>query len=1059
MIAGASHVPAGISKPWTLCLQAPSSISRQWPSQSEDSSPSSTQAATEVTGTGPAARPLSAKQVTRLIFMIAQRQANNPQLASSSYPQPFLTTGQQQRLEQLSWQLHSNLKHCKPRQLANCIWAWAELGYNPPSELLSAAVQQILSSSHSSTSSKDSGASALSDLAAAAGDVSQGHGGKEAADTIATPITPLIPSGRASPPTSREESQSNGGGPSTGLRSQQQQLSAAFLMQNIAKLRCADPSVWAPLLQTALHSLESGAATPTYLTNATWALAKLHQYAPGVLAKAGPTAAGSTPAANAAVASASPLQPPPPPPLSLLQGLLARTSTILLPQKLQQPRSEHHQQELLQQLVSHSRDAAPSCSPKQLSLLAWSLATLRPFLALHQARKSTFSLLGSSRGPNSSSSVEGQLSAAFDAFASAALHQAHTFKPQDISNMLWAFAAVQQPHAALFRALSEQLLAHSHQLNPQQISNTLWAMATLQLPHRDFIAAAVQQLVVMMEGQVAGAGAAAATVSNTGFTPLSPAAWAKEGDLVPRLGQAMDRQGMGLEGPGVDQGDQEFQQPFRPGNGTDSSSLALKHRGNGRDFGARMPGFISRVQHPVLQRKELITALYAFARLDHKSVRLMELVARFVLQPQVDMPAGEQGHMAMQLRMEQQQQWQKKQAAHKKAEQQSRPSLQQQGGVKEDFEQLEQQGEQQQLVLKSPQLQAGDVTNILWSYATLQSYQPSLFSTLADNVHLNLPSYSKTEVATVLWALASERHYHQQLLTATAAAVAGDMASIDGLGLTNVLWAMATLGYKDDVFLKEVGAWVRSHAENFSAGELVRVAWSFSILDQLDLELLDAVFREVGVQAEEKLRENSSSEGAIGEPLLPPLPAAAPGGSSSGSRGARDALGLSSVDYQQLYQVHMTLQDYTFAEGLAPDAVPCLPPLLLFPARWAWQAATQQPGAVQISQAAVAVGQTLRQLGLNPRPEQLVADGSFRVDWALTWLGTPVVVEVQGPWHYTRTLPRRLLGSSRWRLQRLRARGLAVVEVPLHVWGQLEGKMEKQGYIMQLLQAHVLHGK
>jgi hypothetical protein len=1053
-------------------LQAHSSISRKWaPDADHRGRNSNAEAHSNKTQS---ARPLSAKQITRAIFKAAQRHAKNPELAGNAYSHPHRSSGQKQRIEQLSWQLQSKLEQCKPRQLANCIWAWAELGYSPPAELLAAVVHQILGtrgSSSKSTSgtsnSSSTGALGLPKAAAAGNNTSLDNEIAEVMDALAAHAIHSTPVSPTSTSMLRNEGQSRlNGAEASAVSQQQQQLSVAFLMQNIAKLRCADPSVWGPLLNIALHSLESGAATPVYLTNAAWAVAKLQQYAPNALTKAAAAALAGVTSSPAAALSAT----RPAPPFSLLQGLLSITTS--LPQKLLHPQPQQPEQVLLQRLVTAAGQAAPACSPKQVSLLAWSLATLRPLLPSKQNSRSSFSLYGSS-----SRSSDAQLSAAFDALASAALRQAQTFKPQDISNMLWAFAVQQHPHAALFRALSEQLLSHSHQLNPQQISNSLWAMASLQLPHRDFIAAAVEQLVVILEGQCGGpvggtadaattaASAIGSGASATGALPLENGGL--EGGLNELLSDAVNGSVTGDE---LGVGGKELQQMVgggnaervchpKPSSGSSQNALLwMAQRGS------------SRAQSFVLQQQELITALHALAKLDHKSVRLMELASFFVMQQLGGVQAGEVGRQLKQ-------QPSRQHLQHDFLHQQHVEQAAAEGGGEQLFQQRsladiletepgskqlgvgQHRREQQQQLGVGLQLQPGDVSSLLWSCATLQYYHPSLFSTLADCAYRNFPSYSKTEVATVLWALALERHHHAQLLAATAAALVQDLGSVDRLGLTNILWAMATLGYKDDAFLQEVGLWVRQHVETFSAGDLVRVAWSYSILGELDLQLLDAVFREVGAQAEEKLHKISSKEGTLGEPLLPPLPAADPRQSISGSRGACDALGLTSVDYQQLYQVHLTLQDYALGESLAPDAVPCLPPMLLFPARWAWQAVQQQQGAVHVSQAALAVGQTLRQMGFSPRSEQLVADGAFRVDWALTWLGAPVVVEVQGPWHYTRTLPRRLLGSSRWRLQQLRARGLTVVEVPLHVWGDLEGKREKQRYIMQLLQAHVLHGK
>eukprot|EP00985_Skeletonema_marinoi_P008575 scaffold3913_cov177-Skeletonema_marinoi.AAC.2 len=50
------------------------------------------------------------------------------------------------------------------------------------------------------------------------------------------------------------------------------------------------------------------------------------------------------------------------------------------------------------------------------------------------------------------------------------------FNAQDMSNMMWAYATVDKPHALLFEAIAA--LEHLGEFNPQNLANIVWAYAT-----------------------------------------------------------------------------------------------------------------------------------------------------------------------------------------------------------------------------------------------------------------------------------------------------------------------------------------------------------------------------------------------------------------------------------------------------------------------------------------------------------------------------------------------------------------------------------------------------
>eukprot|EP00984_Skeletonema_dohrnii_P018054 scaffold8343_cov94-Skeletonema_dohrnii-CCMP3373.AAC.2 len=73
----------------------------------------------------------------------------------------------------------------------------------------------------------------------------------------------------------------------------------------------------------------------------------------------------------------------------------------------------------------------------------------------------------------------------FQRIATQAARRRVEFTPQGISNMMWAYATVDKPHALLFEAMGDQIVAREHlgEFKPQELSNTVWAYAKAGISH------------------------------------------------------------------------------------------------------------------------------------------------------------------------------------------------------------------------------------------------------------------------------------------------------------------------------------------------------------------------------------------------------------------------------------------------------------------------------------------------------------------------------------------------------------------------------------------------
>lgn len=122
---------------------------------------------------------------------------------------------------------------------------------------------------------------------------------------------------------------------------------------------------------------------------------------------------------------------------------------------------------------AHAQLARRALDAFGIANVAWALASL------HAAEAAA-----------STQTVEVEHSELLDALAEAACRAPEAFKPQETTNLLWAFATLGRRHERLFDALGRAAAARMAEFTPQGLSQTLWASAKLGLAKHDLLAAA-----------------------------------------------------------------------------------------------------------------------------------------------------------------------------------------------------------------------------------------------------------------------------------------------------------------------------------------------------------------------------------------------------------------------------------------------------------------------------------------------------------------------------------------------------------------------------------------
>ena len=130
--------------------------------------------------------------------------------------------------------------------------------------------------------------------------------------------------------------------------------------------------------------------------------------------------------------------------------------------------------------------------------VAWALATLHMTGQPGDGDSAGNIEDGSTRRDASSSAVPQPASASpsrlLDTLAEAAISNGtiDEFKPQELCNLLWAFATLRRPHAALFDAAARSASRRMETFSAQGLSQTVWAFAKLELASPTLFQAAAE---------------------------------------------------------------------------------------------------------------------------------------------------------------------------------------------------------------------------------------------------------------------------------------------------------------------------------------------------------------------------------------------------------------------------------------------------------------------------------------------------------------------------------------------------------------------------------------
>ena len=122
-------------------------------------------------------------------------------------------------------------------------------------------------------------------------------------------------------------------------------------------------------------------------------------------------------------------------------------------------------------------------------------------------------------------------------------------------------------------------------------------------------------------------------------------------------------------------------------------------------------------------------------------------------------------------------------------------------------------------------------SNILWSYATAGQSHPKLFSKLGDNIVAmrDLGQFKPQDLSNILWSYATTGKSHPLLFQKLALVAISRCNKFNPQEIANSLWAHATVGIIDQHLFTSFAPAVKSVLGQCNSQALANIAWAYAV--------------------------------------------------------------------------------------------------------------------------------------------------------------------------------------------------------------------------------------
>ena len=295
-------------------------------------------------------------------------------------------------------------------------------------------------------------------------------------------------------------------------------------------------------------------------------------------------------------------------------------------------------------------------------------------------------------------------------------------------------------------------------------------------------------------------------------------------------------------------------------------------------------------------------------------------------------------------------------------------------------------------------------SNILWSYATAGQSHPKLFSKLGDNIVAmrDLGQFKPQDLSNILWSYATTGKSHPLLFQKLALVAISRCNKFNPQEIANSLWAHATVGIIDQHLFTSFAPAVKSVLGQCNSQALANIAWAYAVANVNDPSLFNSDF----MNAIQLKANDFSLEG-----------------------------------YRQLHQWQLWQDE--LKSGIKLHSA------LHENCRQALLSQLPQPSILQDDVVSV-----LSSMGMSPEEEVLTLSG-YRLDALVEVNGKKVGIEVDGPSHF---INREATGSTLLKRRQVSILdGICIVSVPFWDWDKFGmDRAKKQQYLRSKLDAKLL---
>jgi len=331
-----------------------------------------------------------------------------------------------------------------------------------------------------------------------------------------------------------------------------------------------------------------------------------------------------------------------------------------------------------------------------------------------------------------------------------------------------------------------------------------------------------------------------------------------------------------------------------------------------------------------------------------------------------------------------------------------------------------------------------DLSNIIWAYATAGESHPKLFNKFGNHIVAmkDLGQFLPQHLSNIAWAYATAGESHPKLYSKFGDHIVAmkDLRHFKPQDFSNIIWSYATAGELHPLLFQKLADVAISRCNDFKPQELSNLLWAYATVGLIDQHLFTSFAPAVQSVLGQCNSQNvaniawSYAVANVNGPLL----------FNTDFINALQAMANDFVpeDLRQLHQWQL------WQDELKPGID--LPPALRKKCRQAFDLRLPQPSSLQDDVVSV-----LSSIDM-PLEEEFLTSSGYRLDALVEVNDIKVGIEVDGPSHFINQEPTGSTILKRRQVSTLD--GISIVSVPYWEWNKLgKDSVQKQQYLRSKL--------